>query len=215
MKKQELHLKVKQLKPWYQKINIGGIWTTHKGTPYVGLEKAETTWGKIDSCISENYKSLKVLDLGCNAGYYSVMAARKGSSVVGIESNMTFFNQALFLKDYYEKLQNTKLDIQYIHKDILDVDYSKMGKFDYIFALAILYHIGKHKYGKYTPKTLAAQKKIISYFSTITDNFIVRGRGGKYSCPAYYDSIFKPLNFNPVKIIPEGKRVLILYKKVK
>jgi 2-polyprenyl-3-methyl-5-hydroxy-6-metoxy-1,4-benzoquinol methylase len=214
MTNQELQKKIRDLGTWYQKINIEGIITSSKGNPYSSMEEAESTWKKINSCISDNYNSLKILDLGCNAGYYSVMAAKKGASVIGIERNEGWFKQSLFLKDYYENLWKTKLDIQYIHKEILDVDYSKFGKFDYIFAFAILYHIGK-QFGKGSPKMMKEQNRVIKYLSTITNNFIVRARGGTYSSPQYYNKIFKSLNFNPIKIIPEGKRTLILYKKTK
>lgn len=210
----ELQKKIRDLGAWYQKINIEGIITSPKGTPYSSMEKAESIWKKINSCISDDYKSLKILDLGCNAGFYSVMAAKKGASIIGIEKNEGWFKQALFLKDYYEKLWKTKLDINYIHKDILDVDFKKLDKFDYIFAIAILYHIGK-QFGKGSPKMMKEQNKVIKYLSTITNNFIVRARGGKYNSPQYYDKIFESLNFNPIKTIPEGKRTLILYSQGK
>jgi len=212
MKKKELQKTIKQLGGWYQKINLQGITTSKRG-PYSKMEESSITWKKIDSCISEDYKSLNILDLGCNAGYYSIMAANNGASVVGIESSEKYFNQALFLKEYYNSLWKTKLDITYIHNDILDVDFSNMDKFDYIFAFSILYHIGKFKFGRYTPKTLEAQKKIIAFFSTITNNFIVRAKKGTYSSLNYYNTIFEPLKFKATKIIPEGKRLLILYSK--
>jgi len=214
MQNQELLKKIRDLGGWYQKINIEGIITTPKGTPHFSLEPAKKTWIKIDSCISGKYKTLKILDIGCNAGYYSVMAAKRGASVIGIEKYTPFFKQALFLKDYYETLWKTKLDINYINKDILDVDFTKLGKFDYIFAFAILYHIGK-QFGKRSPKMMKEQNKAIAQLSTITDNFIVRGRKGKYRSAEYYNEIFKPLGFRSMKVIPEGKRTLILYEKMK
>lgn len=214
MEHQDLKNKIRQLGEWYQKINIQGIMTSYKGTKYSNMENSSITWKKIDSYISGDYKKLRILDLGCNAGFYSIMAAKKGASLVGIEASTKFFKQALFLKDYYEKLWKVKLDITYIQKDILDVDFSKMTKFNYIFALSILYHIGKFKFGKGTPKTIEEQKKLIKYFSKITDNFIVRARKGKYRSLEYYNTIFEPLNFKPVKVIPEGKRTLILYNKI-
>jgi len=214
MEKTSLQKKLKELGNWYQKINLDGIVTTSKG-PYSNVEKSSVVWNKINSLISNDYKSLRVLDLGCNAGYYSIMSAKEGASVIGVESSTKYFTQALFLKEYYEKLLNTKLDITYIQKDISDIDFSKMKKFDYIFALSIFYHIGKHKYGKGTPEKNAEQIRMISYFANITNNFIVRARKGKNRDLTFYNSILNPLGFKTMKVIPEGKRTMILYSKEK
>jgi len=212
MESQELESKIKQLGAWYQKINIDGIITT-KGGPYSGIESAATTWKKMLNLLGSNFEGLNILDLGCNAGFYSIMAANKGAKVVGIELTKVFFRQAIFLKDFYEQLWNKKLDITYINKDILDVDFDKFGKFDCIFALSILYHIGKHKYGKGTPRTIKEQKNMVSLLSKITSKFVVRARTGKNKTPEYYNSIFRSLGFTPSQIIPEGKRTLILYER--
>jgi len=211
--------KIKQLGPWYQKINIEGIITT-KGGPYSSMDSSIIIWEKISNLLSNNFKGANILDLGCNAGFYSIMAAKKGAKVIGIESNNTFFNQALFLKDYYEKLWNKKLDITYINKDIIDVideDLAKLGKIDYVFALAILYHIGKHKYGKKNKndKNIKKQIEIIEKLSKVTNKFIVRSRGtGRKKNDRYYDDIFKDFGFVPTNKIYENWRVLILYEKI-
>jgi len=204
--------KIKQLGPWYQKINIEGIITT-KGGPYSSMDSSTIIWEKISNLLSNKFKGMNILDLGCNAGFYSIMAAKEGAKVIGIESNNTFFNQALFLKEYYEKLWNKKLDITYIKKDILDVDLNSFGKFDYVFALSILYHIGKHKYGKGTDRTLKKQVEVIETLSKNSNKFVVRARTGKNKDVDYYNNVFKDLGFMSSKVIYEGKRSLILYER--
>lgn len=213
MEKQELQRKIKQLDPWYQKISIDGVVTGKK-------RDVKETWKLIDNSFPINYKSSRILDLGCNAGFYSIMAAKKGASVIGIEAGQRSFEQAIFLKSYFEELWDTKLDITYIHKDISDIDFTNLGKFDCIFALAILYHIGNSKFGKGTLESFVEQDRVISLLTKITDKFIIRARQRKrknseYYNSKYYNKVFKKLNFNPTKIIHEGKgdRSLILYER--
>lgn len=214
MKKQELQKKIKQLGPWYQRMNLDGITTGRK-------RDVEQTWKLIEKSFPMNYKSSRILDLGCNAGYYSVMAARNGASLVSIESGQKPFKQAVFLKKYFEDLWDTKLDITYMNKDISDIDFIKLGKFDYIFAFAILYHIGNSKFGKGTPESFAEQDRVISSLTKITDKFIVRARQRKRENQGYYNSkyynvVFKKLGFRPVKTIIEGSgdRSFISYERI-
>jgi len=212
MKKQDLINKLKELRPWYQNINIEGFVTT-KGGRYASMGNSEVTWKKILKFLDSNLEGQRILDLGCNAGFYSIMAANSGAEVVGIEYNKTFFKQALFLKDYYEKLWNKKLNILYMNKDISTVDFSNFGKFDCIFALSILYHIGKLKYGKGTNRTIKEQNRVILTLSKTTNKFVVRARIGKNKNTEYYNTVFGALGFTPTKVVPEGKRTLILYEK--
>jgi len=213
MNKHELQLNIDSLKPWYQKINLQGIKTSFKGSKYGGMEEATSLWKKVDSLIPE-FKSKKILDLGSNAGYYSIMSAKKGASVVGIEMTPVFYKQSLFLKKYYENLWNAKLNLKFVHTNLSDVDFSTIGKFDYIFAFAVLHHIGKIEFnGKETSGALKEQKRVISEITEIADNIIVRCRNEKYTSAEYYNKIFKKLKFKPIKIIPEGKRSFIHYQK--
>jgi len=207
-----LEKQIRQLDDWYQKIELEGIQTSIKGGPYYTMEESSITWKKILRLYSD-FKDKKILDLGCNAGYYSIMAAKNGASVTGIEYSSHFYKQALFLRKYYENLWNSKLNINCINKDISDVNLQEIGKFDCIFAFSIFYHIGKLKYGKETPEALAEQYRLIKYFSNITDKFIIRSRNGKNRDVNYYDNVFKKLNFKNEMVIPEGKRSFILYVK--
>ena len=47
----KLKKQIRSLDPWYQKINIKGIMTSEKGSPYAKMEESGLTWKKIDSLI--------------------------------------------------------------------------------------------------------------------------------------------------------------------
>lgn len=195
----KLAKKIAAMGPWYQRIDIDGVITTDKRVSTIAL------WNSVRKMLPENLKGMRILDLGCNAGHYSVQASLLGADeVIGIDLSKVWYPQALFVKEHFES-KHGPLNITYINKDISDVDLEELGHFDYVFALAVLYHIGKHKYGKYTPKALEEQRKVIKILSCISDNVIVRSRNGKYNSPEYYTKIFDEFGFEQ-KILEPGKR---------
>ena len=190
-------------------LNKGG-----KYGKYFGARAGEHTWNTITNFLPPSLKGMRILDLGCNAGFYSIQSSLLGAKeVIGIERDSTFFKQTLFIKKFFEDFNNIKLNIEYIKSDIGNLDLDNMGNFDYVFAIAILYHIGKHKHGKYTEGALKEQKDVIRKLSSHTKKFIVRCRNTKVNSREYYSKIFKEVGFIESKFIPEGKRGMILYEK--
>lgn len=205
---------IKSLVPWYQRINLNGVMTLNKGDQYYHANAGEHTWGVIKRLLPSSLNGMRILDLGCNAGFYSVKSFLLGAKeVIGIDMSPIFLKQAFYVKDFFEKFYSKKFNIEYIKSDIGDLDLDNMGNFDYIFAISVLYHIGKHKYGKYTPEALNEQIRVIKKLSNHTKNFIVRHRDGKFNNKEYYSNIFKKAGFVEIKFIPEGKRGMILYEK--
>jgi tRNA (mo5U34)-methyltransferase len=213
MEKEQLIKKIKALAPWYQRINLDGTMTINKGDKYISANAGEHTWNTINKFLPKSLAGARVLDLGCNAGYYSIRSSLLGAKeVVGVDLSRVFFPQALFIKEYFEKSHNKKLNINYIKSDITDLNFNELGDFDYVFAIAVLYHIGKQKYGKYTEKTLREQRRVIKELSLHTKKFIVRCRNSKYNSREYYKKMFKNVGFTETNFIPEGKRGMILYE---
>lgn len=206
-----LQKQIDDLKPWYQKIDLNGTLTT------TSKQSDISVWNKICNLVGgkEKFINSNVLDLGCNAGLYSIMAAISGaSSVVGVELNSPFYEQALFIKSYFDGEQGRTLPITYIKKNISDINFNEFPKFDYIFALAVLYHVGKHQYGRYTERALLEQEIVIERLCNISNCIIVRGKKHQYSNQARYDSIFKKFGFKNCEVIDEGKRMLIRYDRI-
>ena len=90
-------------------------------------------------------RPLKVLDLGCNAGFYSLELARLGAEVVGIETNPGFYKLCNYLKTC-NKLQN----VSFTNENFVDLyEANKIGSFDLILGLSIFHHIAsRYTYSK-------------------------------------------------------------------
>ena len=207
MEKSYIISKIQELVPWYQTIDLDGIITTSKKT------SGENVWIKINKLVPEGFKNKRILDLGCNAGFYCMKAALDNcKEVIGVELDPGYFKQTSFIKEYFEDKYNSKFNnVSFINSNISDLDFESLGKFDYVFALAIIYHIGKHRFGKYTEETMQEQKRIIRILSTKTDRIIVRCRNSKLNDMSHYDELFKSVGFDKLKFIDESKRTLILY----
>lgn len=201
----KLAKKIAKMGPWYQRIDIDGVLTTGKKVSTI------TLWESMRKMLPKSLEGMRVLDLGCNAGHYSVQASLLGADeVIGIDMSKIWYPQALFVKEYFES-KHGPLNIIYINKNISDVDLEGLGHFDYVFAIAILYHIGKHKHGKYTPKALEEQRRVIEVLSRTGDNVIVRSRTAKYNNPEYYTKIFNEFGFERKILDPvrHGRRLML------
>jgi tRNA (mo5U34)-methyltransferase len=210
MTKEDIQTKVKELGSWYQTIDFDGVITTDSKISGTHLWKVIKT-----QYLPDSMNGMRVLDLGCNAGYFSVQAAILGAMVVAVENSSKFYRQAEFTKMYFEEKYGRVLKVNFIKSDISDLDFSSLGKFDYIFAISILYHIGKYKFGKNTKEALFEQEKIIQILTSISDKIIVRTRNSQYNSVEYYDRIFEKFHFKSNSILRQGpKRSLTLFEKI-
>ncbi len=85
---------------------------------------------------SKNMEDLRILDLGCGEGVYSLEAGMYGSEVLGIDGRD---DRLKFGKEVAEEhnLNNVKFNVD----DVRNVHVDKYGKFDVIYNLGLLYHL--------------------------------------------------------------------------
>jgi len=88
-----------------------------------------------------NFNGKKILDVGCNCGYWSsIYIAKYGAdSMVGIEGRDLFTKQGNL---YYWSLGIKDRGV-FIRDNVEEHDYS--GSFDFVLCAGILYHIREHE----------------------------------------------------------------------
>ncbi|MBC1220039.1 bifunctional 2-polyprenyl-6-hydroxyphenol methylase/3-demethylubiquinol 3-O-methyltransferase UbiG, partial [Nostoc sp. UCD120] len=79
---------------------------------------------------------MRILDLGCLEGLYSIGLALHGATVVGIEGREVNFQKAKFAKECLG-LNN----LEFIQDDVLNLSPEKYGYFDIVLCCGILYHL--------------------------------------------------------------------------
>ena len=117
---------------WFQNMDLGGVWTApnHFLGNYPGVK-----WARFADAIPSDLSGKTVLDIGCNAGFYSIEMKRRGAArVVGVDSDERYLAQARFAAEVLG------LDIEFRTLSVYDV--AQLGeKFDVVIFMGVLYHL--------------------------------------------------------------------------
>ncbi len=128
-----IRARVEELGPWFHNMNLRGVWTApdHFLGDYPGSK-----FKRFAPHLPQDLNGKSVLDIGCNAGFYSIEMKRRGASrVVGIDSDDRYLAQAQFAAETFGYS-----DIQFRKLDVYDV--GALGeKFDLVIFMGVLYHL--------------------------------------------------------------------------
>ena len=125
--------RIRELEPWFHNINLGGIWTAPDH--FLG-DYPSSKFRRFASHLPKDLTGKSVLDIGCNAGFYSIEMKRRGADrVLGIDSDDRYLEQA--------RLATSKLELDDIEFAKLDVyDVGALGeRFDLVIFMGVLYHL--------------------------------------------------------------------------
>lgn len=130
--RREIERQVRELGPWFHNMELAGIQTAPEH--FLG-DYPNVKWTKFRDALPQDLTGRTVLDIGCNAGFFSIEMKRRGADrVVGIDSDDRYLRQA----DYAARLCNA--DIELRHLSVYDVE--KLGeRFDLILFMGVLYHL--------------------------------------------------------------------------
>ncbi len=131
---------MRKLGPWFHQIELpGGILT--KTESYFGedADHPRPTWEHVKQVFPENLAGKSVLDVGCNAGFYSFAALERGAdSVLGVDAVRWQVQQARFAAKA-KAVSNARFQ----RASLYELDPQTHGTFDVVLALGLLYHL-KH-----------------------------------------------------------------------
>lgn len=125
---------IENLSPWFHNIHLPGGQQTAPDH-FIG-DFPSFKWEKIKKSIPEDLSGWKVLDIGCNAGFYSIELAKRGAEVVGIDLDDHYLKQAEWVADQFG------LDdrITYKKMQVYDLAHSD-EKFDMVWFMGVFYHL--------------------------------------------------------------------------
>lgn len=130
----ELRARVAELGPWFQNIDLGqGIRTApdHFLGDYPSFKFA-----RFAHVLPQDLSGASVLDIGCNAGFYSIEMKKRGAGrVLGIDNDDRYLAQARLVS---EELGFD--DVEYRKLSVYDV--AALGeKFDLVIFMGVFYHL--------------------------------------------------------------------------
>jgi tRNA (mo5U34)-methyltransferase len=125
--------RIEALGPWFHNINLGGVWTAPEH--FLG-DYPNVKFQRFAPHLPADLTGKSVLDIGCNAGFYSMEMKRRGASrVVGIDSDDRYLEQARFAAATlgYDNIEFRNLSVY---------DVASLGeRFDLVIFMGVLYHL--------------------------------------------------------------------------
>ena len=129
---EQIETKIRELGEWFHNIEIDGVKTAPNH--FLG-DYPMIKWRRFAHAIPEDLSGKSVLDIGCNAGFYSLEMWRRGAGrVVGIDSNARYLAQARFVADV------AAAPIEFRQMSAYDVA-DLQEQFDLVLFLGVLYHL--------------------------------------------------------------------------
>ena len=120
---------------WYQNIDLGnGVQTKSRRVWGEDLDHPRKRFAEMEPAVPARLDGKSVLDIGCNAGYFSFDAKDRGAvDVVGVDLKPGYIEQARFCADVRGQ------EIDFHLRDIYELP--NLGRtFDVVYCIGILYH---------------------------------------------------------------------------
>lgn len=128
----EIESKISELGPWFHNLSLSGVQTAPNH--FLG-DYPSAKWQNFQHAIPSDLSGMTVLDVGCNAGFYSIEMKRRGAKrVLGIDHDEFYLQQARFAAQVLD------LDISFEQMSVYEVP--RLGeRFDLVLFMGVFYHL--------------------------------------------------------------------------
>lgn len=124
--------RIHELGAWFQNIDLNGVQTAP--AHFLGDYPA-VKFARFRHALPDDLTGKSVLDIGCNAGFYSLEMKRRGAArVLGVDYDERYLAQARFAAE------TLGADIEFRQLSVYDV--AQLGeKFDLVIFMGVFYHL--------------------------------------------------------------------------
>jgi tRNA (mo5U34)-methyltransferase len=129
-----LRKQIEFLKPWFHNLHLPDGSQTSPDHPLGDFPFFK--WNEIQVHIPKDLSGWSVLDIGCNAGFYSLELAKRGASVTAIDIDDHYLDQARWAASIFElspKITFEKRQVYSLAKSTI--------RYDLVWFMGVLYHL--------------------------------------------------------------------------
>jgi tRNA (mo5U34)-methyltransferase len=147
-----------RLEPWFHNIHLPDGTQTAPNHPLGDFPSFK--WRQIADHLPPDLSGWSALDLGCNAGFYSVELARRGAYVTALDKDPHFLQQARWIVDQFELGDRVEVRQGQVY------DLAQWStKFDLVLFMGVFYHL---RYPLLALDLVAAKTNRLLVFQTLT-----------------------------------------------
>lgn len=143
MNQDAIRQKVASFPRWHYQFDLGGVLTPiyRQAWTVRHQERKRYFFDPLVELAGGSLKGKRVLDLGCNAGFWSLSAIEAGADfVLGVDGRQMHVDQSNFV---FEVKGIAKSRYEFVVSNFFEIDLATYGMFDVVLCLGILYHVAK------------------------------------------------------------------------
>lgn len=143
MDKEEIARRVAEFPRWHYEFDLKGVKTPIYNERFLNrhVQRKAYFFDALVSLCGGSLKGKRILDIGCNAGFWPLQSIEAGADFVqGIEGRQFHVDQAELV---FEALEVSKDRYDFHCANLYDVDFADFGEFDIVCYLGLMYHISK------------------------------------------------------------------------
>jgi tRNA (mo5U34)-methyltransferase len=154
-----LRSQIDALGPWFHNLHLPGGEQTVPDH-FLGGDFPRFKWLQIERCLPADLSGWRVLDVGCNAGFYSFELARRGASVLAIDSDERYLAQARWAAGQLDPQRR----VEFRHMGVYEIA-PLHEQFDLVWFMGVFYHL---RYPLLVLDLLARRTRRMMVFQTLT-----------------------------------------------
>jgi tRNA (mo5U34)-methyltransferase len=136
----EIASEVRGLEPWFHNLHLPDGTQTCPDHALGDFPNAK--WQKLAPFLPADLRGVSVLDIGCNAGFYSLELAKRGATVTAIDSSEHYLSQARWAARRYGL--SDRIDFQ--RRQLYSLARTEQS-WDIVLLLGVLYHLRYPQFG--------------------------------------------------------------------
>ena len=131
-----LQQEIEALGPWFHNLHLPDGTQTLPTHPLIWGDFPAYKWAFVADTIPADLTGWRVLDIGCNAGFYTFELAKRGATVLGIDVDERYLTQARWAADKMGLADRTEFRRMQVY-DLARLDDS----FDLVWFMGVFYHL--------------------------------------------------------------------------